>query len=237
MHSVGLDCSGRSVGWAVVDPDDRVVTSGTKKFKAKRGESVGMFYLQYRKWLENLFREVQGMADGVVVAYEMAHFRGGYSTEIALALQTRAQELSAAFAFECCPIHSATAKKFATGNGKAKKPAMIAAAKEILGRDPVDDNEADAVHMARWAHHEFVTTVPLTCVVLIKKDTSESRIESLVWLNTLKDLQKKLDSNNGLIASMFSGHMLADIQAVMTADIDEVKKFLGHIEEEDIDGR
>ena len=46
-------------------------------------------------------------------------------------------------------------KKFATGKGQAGKPAMIAAAEPIIGRDPIDDNEADAVRVARWGAKEF----------------------------------------------------------------------------------
>lgn len=40
-------------------------------------------------------------------------------------------------------------KKFATNNGNAKKPQMIAAA-QALGCDTEDDNVADAFHIARW---------------------------------------------------------------------------------------
>ena len=41
-----------------------------------------------------------------------------------------------------------TIKKFATGRGNASKAEMIAAA-EMLGFQPKDDNEADAIHIAR----------------------------------------------------------------------------------------
>lgn len=40
-------------------------------------------------------------------------------------------------------------KKFATGNGAAKKPQMIAAAQNY-GCRTTDDNVADAFHVARW---------------------------------------------------------------------------------------
>jgi hypothetical protein len=32
---------------------------------------------------------------------------------------------------------------------------MIVRAAAILGRQPLDDNEADAVHLAQWAYHEY----------------------------------------------------------------------------------
>lgn len=42
-----------------------------------------------------------------------------------------------------------TIKKFATGNGNAKKPEMVAAARELPGiRDSLTDNEADALFLA-----------------------------------------------------------------------------------------
>lgn len=42
-------------------------------------------------------------------------------------------------------------KKWATGSGNAKKPAMIAAARERCpGVDVVDDNQADAILLALW---------------------------------------------------------------------------------------
>ena len=44
-----------------------------------------------------------------------------------------------------------TIKAFATGNGHAKKPQMIAACQRILGVVPADDNEADAIWIRELA--------------------------------------------------------------------------------------
>lgn len=51
-------------------------------------------------------------------------------------------------------MSSMTIKKFATGNGRAEKAEMVAAAQAI---DPriVDDNVADALHLARWGFENF----------------------------------------------------------------------------------
>ena len=46
-------------------------------------------------------------------------------------------------------------KKFATGKGNAGKPEMIEAAKK-LGYSPVDDNEADAIHLYHLAQKDVV---------------------------------------------------------------------------------
>jgi Holliday junction resolvasome RuvABC endonuclease subunit len=45
----------------------------------------------------------------------------------------------------CLGLNPATLKKHATGHGNAKKPAMIAAARDRLRYDGCDDNEADAL--------------------------------------------------------------------------------------------
>ena len=52
---------------------------------------------------------------------------------------------------ESLPVPSTTLKKWATGSGHANKVAMILAAKNYLGRNPEDDNEADALALLDWA--------------------------------------------------------------------------------------
>lgn len=50
-------------------------------------------------------------------------------------------------------VNPSALKKFATGNGKAKKNQMIAAAKLMLGYQGSDDNEADALWVLEFAKH------------------------------------------------------------------------------------
>lgn len=155
MKVLGLDCSGRRVGWAVVGSDGAVVESGVQEFRSRRGESVGLVYLRYRKWLAGLMDSVDRKDEVFLVAYEVAHMRGGHATEMAIAMQTRAQELAAACGAVPVPAHTATVKAFAAGKGNAGKGEMVKAAEAVLGRPPLDDNEADAVHIARWAASEY----------------------------------------------------------------------------------
>lgn len=157
MYVLGLDCSGRKVGWAILDPTMAVLESGVNEFKSRRGEAVGLVYLRFRKWLHEVLTNIRDIAaeHDVVVAYEQAHFRGGHASEMSVAMQTRAQELAADFEMESVPCHTATVKKYATGRGNAGKDEMVEAAKPLLGRDPVDDNEADAVHIARWVFDTY----------------------------------------------------------------------------------
>jgi len=46
-------------------------------------------------------------------------------------------------------------KSFATGNGNAGKPLMIASAKEKYGYQGKDDNEADALHILHLTKHDL----------------------------------------------------------------------------------
>ena len=48
-------------------------------------------------------------------------------------------------------VHASSVKWFATGDGKAKKPAMVAAARERFAAGVVNDDQADAVLMLAYA--------------------------------------------------------------------------------------
>jgi len=145
MKILALDCATKT-GWAICDNNGEIIESGVQDFTKRRGESNGILFLKFRKWLSDLI--VQSKVK--VVAYERAHFRGGAATELCVGLQTRVQEIAADNNVELLPAHTTEIKKHATGKGNADKAEMIVKAKEILKRDPIDDNEADAVHLARF---------------------------------------------------------------------------------------
>lgn len=109
-------------------------------------------FLRFRKWLSGY---IDTICHPAIIAYERAHFRGGAATEICVGLQTRVQEIAAEFSIESMPVATTTLKKFATGNGRAGKAEMIKAAKSHIGRNPIDDNEADSIHVAMWAASEI----------------------------------------------------------------------------------
>lgn len=90
-----------------------------------------------------------------LIVYEGAHHRGGAATEICVNMTGRLQEFAVLYALECVSVHTGTLKKFATGSGAASKEKMIELAAVVLRRQPQDDNEADAVHLALWAFHEY----------------------------------------------------------------------------------
>jgi hypothetical protein len=125
------------------------IYSGIKDFAKARGESPGMIFLRFRKWLnEFLIPE-----EKILIVHEQAHHRGGAATALCSGLIAEAQAFAAEHGFEILPVHSATLKKFATGSGRAEKGAMIQAAK-FFGFNPKDDNEADAIHLLRYALQE-----------------------------------------------------------------------------------
>lgn len=151
MIVLGLDCASKT-GWAFFDVrENRIVESGVQDFTKRRGESNGLMFMKFRKWLKELI-EIQKPD---IVGYEQAHFRGGAATVICVGLQTRVEEICVEKNIEPAPVATTTLKKFATGSGRAGKPEMVKAARKILGRYPIDDNEADAVHVSMWAAAEY----------------------------------------------------------------------------------
>lgn len=149
MKILALDLASKT-GWALIVAG-AVQESGVQDFTKRRGESNGILFLRARKWLS----ETCAMTIPDLIAYEQAHFRGGAATEICVGLQTRAQEIAAERGIESVPIPTITLKKWATGSGKGDKAAMIVQAAYLLGRQPLDDNEADAVLLGLKAASDF----------------------------------------------------------------------------------
>lgn len=149
MLILALDLATRT-GWALIR-DGKVIESGVQDFSKRRGESNGLLFLRARKWLAEFIHPTRPD----LVAYEQAHFRGGAATEICVGLQTRAQEQAAEWGVESAPVATGTLKRWATGKGSADKTAMISWAAAQMGREPEDDNEADAVAVGLWAASEF----------------------------------------------------------------------------------
>mgnify|MGYP001594289900 CR=1 FL=1 len=161
VNVLALDL-GSKTGWALVESGR--IESGVQVFDVKRGESPGMRYVRFRRWLGE-----QGLSFGnkvfvprvELIVYEQVHHRGGAATEVASGFSTRVQEFCAEHGIEHAAIHSATLKKFATGKGNADKGEMFhaAVAKGWLSvADPAtrDDNEVDALCLLRYALAEII---------------------------------------------------------------------------------
>ena len=150
MQILSLDMATKT-GWCFYDSETKkIIESGVQDFSKKRGESNGVMYLRFRGWL----KLITDLHKPELIAYEQAHMRGGAATEICIALQTRAQERAVEIGIESIPVRANTLKKFASGKGNAGKDIMIKLATKYLNRPVIDDNEADAIHIARWAAKE-----------------------------------------------------------------------------------
>lgn len=127
--------------------------SGTMDFKPKRFEGGGMRGLRFRKWLDELhsatkieqvaFEEVR---QGRAADNGASQIYGG------LMMMLTAWCEDKKIPYEGVPV--GTIKKFATGNGNAKKDAVIASVREKWGFNPKDDNEADALALLHYKLYE-----------------------------------------------------------------------------------
>ena len=116
------------------------IISGVQVFDVKRGESPGVRFFRCRAWLN----EMNDLVKPDIISYEQAHHRGGAATACGVGLVTVVLEFAALHKIEVISVHSATLKKWATGNGRASKDQMVEAAIR-KGHQPQDDNEADAL--------------------------------------------------------------------------------------------
>jgi Holliday junction resolvasome RuvABC endonuclease subunit len=143
-----------TTGWCVMSFTGPVIDSGTWDFRPHRnavGRHNGHMFMVLDDLISGLVQELPGFRDEFpVIVWERAHHRGGPATRLGVGWITVAQMVAARFSCPIADVTSGALKKFATGDTKAGKDAMIDFARPILGRDPIDDNEADAVAVARW---------------------------------------------------------------------------------------
>ncbi len=140
MIILALDL-GTTTGWAIVDRNGDI-SSGAQPFKPNRFEGGGMRYLRFKNWLNELasnemdavyFEEVRRH-----IGTDAAHAYGGFMATLTSWCESRK------IPYKGIPV--GTIKKFACGKGQASKTDMIEAAKK-KGKEPLDDNEADALHL------------------------------------------------------------------------------------------
>jgi len=139
MRILALD-TGTKTGWAVIRPGWTKPEYGAEDFSLRRGESSGMRFIKFRKFLDDMRKH------GVeLYVYEQAHHRGGAATSVGVGLTTRVEETAAFYGVECVAVHTGELKKWATGHGKASKEMMVEAAFKLWGIRVEDDNIADAL--------------------------------------------------------------------------------------------
>jgi Holliday junction resolvasome RuvABC endonuclease subunit len=154
MRLLALDL-GTSTGWAVSIPE-MGVESGTQIFDVKRGESPGMRFFRFRRWLVDMIENSRPE----LIVFEIPHHRGGAATDVLVGMKTHIEEICAEAGIEHQGIHFSSLKKFATGSGRALKKDMIVAAKKLFPyQDIKTDDQADALCVLAWAIDRFEVTV------------------------------------------------------------------------------
>ena len=168
MVIIGLD-PGIHTGWAVCR-HGRILESGVQTFALARGESPGMRFLRFRRWLAEVAEKAglevpdlprgHGFKHDAIFAYEHSFQQGSHAQELFHGWTTRLQEIAAERGSESLPVHTGTLKKWATGSGRADKAAMRAVAARRTGRYPesnvigdegMSEDEADAILVALYA--------------------------------------------------------------------------------------
>jgi crossover junction endodeoxyribonuclease RuvC len=150
---------GTSCGWAVSESGR--ITSGVQTFDLRRGESPGMRWLRFDRWLEDMLTPDHHI-DLVVYEAVLGRFaKGQAQTFIASNFAGRIQGVCAARPVEHTDVPGSTLKRFITGKGNAKKAAMRRAALQrgwLARPDEQDDNEVDALCLLHYALAEIVPT-------------------------------------------------------------------------------
>jgi len=164
MNILALD-TGTFTGWCYRDASGHI-ESGTQDFSLQRGESPGMRFLHFNRWLranwcgplypnpEAPHRNPAPQNLVNLVLYEQTHHRGGAATHVGENLVGRVLEWCAAEGIEHKPCHTSTLKKAVTGNGHASKEEM---ARAVAVRMPELDtyrewteHECDALCLLAW---------------------------------------------------------------------------------------
>lgn len=160
---------GTQCGWAVA-ASGRIHSSGSESFHVRRLEGPGARFIRFRRHLTDVLERV-GSIHAVYwedvrrhSATDAAHAYGGF-----LAILTAWCELQN-IRYQGNGIAVGSIKKFATGNGAARKLEMVAWAKS-KGHAVKDDNEADALAILTFALARERGDIPLVKVKREKRPT------------------------------------------------------------------
>lgn len=161
-----------TTGWALLKGGK--VTFGTftvkrtKGLKTRPDEHEGVEYLQFLRWIN---RQFEKHAPSKVVAEESAgHWKSVIAARKPLGMRAFLMAAAACYNTPVSLYTASQVKKYATGKGNAKKPAMIASARQRYGVSVEDHNASDALHVL---HYELAVTHGFE-VSLIQSNT-ESR--------------------------------------------------------------
>lgn len=154
MRILALDLALR-VGWAAWDGSSR--THGFKDISVRWREDQGRTFARFNRWL----RSHDPLPEFVVYESAFGNMQNRAAAEIALGFSTRVKEWCAIKSIPLDSVNASRLKKWTTGDGRAKKPEMIAAVvRRFRVENPIydrlDDNEADAIAILEYARAELV---------------------------------------------------------------------------------
>ncbi len=141
-------------GWALISDKGALVDSGTFSLRDKPKDSYGTMFNNLWRFMDAQHLEGVHICDELLtVAYEQAHFRSGPSTRIGVGCNTVVLMYCDDQGVAPFSVHTASLKKWATGNGRASKDDMMAWAGQYC--DIVDDNHADAIAVGMYAFEKL----------------------------------------------------------------------------------
>lgn len=140
--TLGVDQGTNNVGWAIVNQDEEVISSGYINAKSKKTDYTKLQHIMYE--LENILSDFQPkhvVCEQIFSSPRTAN--GAMKTNLCTGLlYTLAIQRNTSLE----QLVPATIKKQITGNGRAKKDEIIKAIKQH--KNIKNDHEADAVAIA-----------------------------------------------------------------------------------------
>ncbi|MBJ7437023.1 MAG: crossover junction endodeoxyribonuclease RuvC [Acinetobacter sp.] len=130
-------------GWAVYTGETPPIVSGIINISLRKGESVGIKWLRFEKWLKITIQKY-GIT---VVSAERVSGRGPDAIVHHAKLLGVIEKVCVEQEIEHLQYSATEIKKFATGKGNADKQDMIRAARARYDWSGEDHNEADALHI------------------------------------------------------------------------------------------
>lgn len=135
-----------STGFAYADSVGEIKNSGSVQFKGTPGDKFNALM----SWLESFILDNRP----TVIVFEKPHFRGMSATMLCVGFAAVVQLLATKYNVQILSVSPRTVKSFATNNRDADKAEMTAAASAATGKSldaKANNDEADAIHIARWA--------------------------------------------------------------------------------------
>ncbi len=153
---LGLDCALKT-GFALLNRNGNLEKSGIWDFHPRyKKHGTGALYLDFQNSIILLIEKYLKKDEIFLIGIENVHHRGRVATRLGYGYLTMLNVICYLYHIDLDGIHSLTLKKFVTGSGKAEKSEMIKAAEQFKGSAVIDDNEADAIHVARFFYEKNI---------------------------------------------------------------------------------